>query len=272
MVDLVPDLKLILGEPPPVPELPPLDAEHRFRQVLRRFIGVFARPEHPLALFLDDLQWLDAATLALLGDLATQPSGIAAAGRRLPRQRGGPDPSADPQPGGDPPGRRPGDRDRAVAAGARGRRAAGGGDAACAPLEATAPLADLVYEKTGGNPFFTIQFLTALAEEKLLAFSPGAGALGLGPRAHPRQGLHRQCRGPDGGQARPPAAGGAARPCNGWPRSAMRRTSPCSPWSSSDPPKRSTPPCGRPCGRAWCFGRTTPTPSCTTGFRRRPIR
>ena len=41
--------------------------------------------------------------------------------------------------------------------------------------EAAAPLADLVYDKTGGNPFFTIQFLTALAEEKLLAFSPGAG-------------------------------------------------------------------------------------------------
>jgi predicted ATPase len=41
--------------------------------VLRRFIGVFARPEHPLALFLDDLQWLDAATLDFLQDLLTQP-------------------------------------------------------------------------------------------------------------------------------------------------------------------------------------------------------
>ena len=37
------------------------------------FIGVFARPEHPLALFLDDLQWLDAATLDLLEDLLTRP-------------------------------------------------------------------------------------------------------------------------------------------------------------------------------------------------------
>ena len=41
--------------------------------MFRRFIGVFARPEHPLALFLDDLQWLDAATLDLLEDLLTQP-------------------------------------------------------------------------------------------------------------------------------------------------------------------------------------------------------
>jgi len=72
MVDLVPELKLIVGEPPPVPELPPQQAQARFQLVFRRFIGVFARQEHPLALFLDDLQWLDAATLDLLEDLLTQ--------------------------------------------------------------------------------------------------------------------------------------------------------------------------------------------------------
>ena len=52
-----------------MPELPPQDARRRFQLILRRFIGVFARPEHPLVLFLDDLQWLDAATLDLLEDL-----------------------------------------------------------------------------------------------------------------------------------------------------------------------------------------------------------
>ena len=41
--------------------------------MFRRFVGVFARSEHPLALFLDDLQWLDAATLDFLQDLLTQP-------------------------------------------------------------------------------------------------------------------------------------------------------------------------------------------------------
>jgi hypothetical protein len=72
IVDLVPELKLIIGEQPPVPELPPQDAQHRFQFVVRRLIGVFARPEHPLVLFLDDLQWLDVATLDLLEDLLTQ--------------------------------------------------------------------------------------------------------------------------------------------------------------------------------------------------------
>jgi len=65
-------LKLIIGEQPPVPEVPPRDAQRRFQLVIRRFIAVFARQEHPLALFLDDLQWLDAATLDLLEDLLTR--------------------------------------------------------------------------------------------------------------------------------------------------------------------------------------------------------
>jgi hypothetical protein len=69
IVDLVPELKHLIGEPPSLPELPPQDAQRRFQRVFRQFIGVFARPEHPLALFLDDLQWLDAATLDVLEDV-----------------------------------------------------------------------------------------------------------------------------------------------------------------------------------------------------------
>src|SRR6267142_2088269 len=72
IVDLVPELKLIIGAQPPVPDLPPQDAQNRFQLVFRRFINVFAQPEHPLALFLDDLQWLDAATLDSLEDLLTR--------------------------------------------------------------------------------------------------------------------------------------------------------------------------------------------------------
>ena len=88
IVDLVPELRLIIGEQPPVPEVPPQDAQRRFQLVFRRFISVFAQPEHPLALFLDDLQWLDAATLDLLEDLLTADGcPVSAVDRRIPGQR-----------------------------------------------------------------------------------------------------------------------------------------------------------------------------------------
>src|SRR5271155_679770 len=49
MIDVVPELKLIIGDQRPVPELPPQQAQGRLQLVFRRFLGVFARPEHPLA-------------------------------------------------------------------------------------------------------------------------------------------------------------------------------------------------------------------------------
>src|SRR5260370_14762026 len=54
IVDLVPELKHIIGEQAPVPVLAPQDAQRRFPIVLRRFIGVFLRPEHPPPLIVDD--------------------------------------------------------------------------------------------------------------------------------------------------------------------------------------------------------------------------
>jgi len=68
-VDVVPQWELILGKQPPVQELPPVEAQHRFNRVFRRLLGVFATPEHPLVLFLDDLQWADLASLQLLQHL-----------------------------------------------------------------------------------------------------------------------------------------------------------------------------------------------------------
>src|ERR1700682_5787362 len=71
IVNLVPELELVVGKQPPVPDLPPQDAQNRFQMVFRGFVGAFARKEHPLALFLDDLQWLDTATLDLIEHLVT---------------------------------------------------------------------------------------------------------------------------------------------------------------------------------------------------------
>src|SRR5208282_3223105 len=73
MVNLIPEVEFVIGKQPPVAELPPQEARNRFQLVFRRFLGAFARPEHPLALFLDDLQWLDTATLELLERLITDP-------------------------------------------------------------------------------------------------------------------------------------------------------------------------------------------------------
>ena len=172
VVNLIPEVEFILGKQPPVPELPPRDAQSRFQLVFRRFLGAFARPEHPLALFLDDLQWLDAATLELLEQLITGPevrhlllvgayrnnevssshpltqtlSAIRKAGATMREIVLAP--------------LRLDDVDRLVS------------DALHCSRDTAHPLAQLVQEKTGGNPFFVIQFLTALAEEGLLIFDP----------------------------------------------------------------------------------------------------
>src|SRR5580693_3246085 len=72
MVNLIPEVEFVIGKQPPVAALPPQEARGRFQLVFRQFLGAFARPENPLALFLDDLQWLDAATLDLMEDLLTR--------------------------------------------------------------------------------------------------------------------------------------------------------------------------------------------------------
>jgi len=174
MIDVVPELKLLIGEQPPVVELPPQQAQGRLQLVFRRFLGVFARPEHPLALFLDDLQWLDAATLDMLADLLTQ-----ADVQRLLVIGAYRDNEVDST---HPLMRR---LDAIRKAGALvqeislaplaqedlGRLIA---DTLSCASGNVAPLARLVHEKTGGNPFFAIQFISALAEEGLLRFDHDA--------------------------------------------------------------------------------------------------
>ena len=72
-VNFIPEVEFVIGKQPPVVDLPPQEARNRFQPVFSCFLGAFARPEHPLALFLDDLQWLDAATLELLEHLIADP-------------------------------------------------------------------------------------------------------------------------------------------------------------------------------------------------------
>ena len=174
MFDLVPELKLIIGDQPPVPELPPQDLQRRFQLVFRRFIKVFARPEQPLALFLDDLQWLDTATLDLLKELLTgsdlqylmligayrenevdaahplkqQLQAIEVAGGKVAEVTLTP-----------------------LSREELGQLIA---ETLRCELDRAASLAQLVQEKTGGNPFFAIQFISSLAEEGMLIFDHNA--------------------------------------------------------------------------------------------------
>ena len=63
LINLIPELELVIGKQSAVPNLTGSEAQSRLRLVLRQFIEVFARADHPLVLFLDDLQWLDPETL-----------------------------------------------------------------------------------------------------------------------------------------------------------------------------------------------------------------
>jgi predicted ATPase/class 3 adenylate cyclase len=73
IADVIPQIELIVGGQPPVERLGPAETRSRFDAVFRRFVGVFATPGHPVVLFLDDLQWADAASLGLMRGLLTDP-------------------------------------------------------------------------------------------------------------------------------------------------------------------------------------------------------
>ena len=175
ITDLVPEVALVIGPQEPVPDLPPQQAEARFRRVLQRFVGAFARPEHPLVLFVDDLQWLDRASLAVLRDLATHDEAmhLLLIGAYRQNEVGPTHPLS--------------------ATLSAIRDVSFVQEIEVAPLrwedigalisdalhqgrDRTQPLADVAHEKTGGNPFFVIQFLHELADERCLAFDFSTGA------------------------------------------------------------------------------------------------
>jgi PAS domain S-box-containing protein len=172
MVDLIPEVEFIIGKQPPVAELPPQEARNRLQLVFRRFLGVFARQEHPLALFLDDLQWLDTATLELLESLITHPDvrHVLVIGAYRDNEVGPSHPLM-----------RTLAAIREAGAAVRDIRLTplGSDDLAhlvsdalhCEP-QRSASLAQLIHAKTAGNPFFAIQFIHALVEEGLIAFEP----------------------------------------------------------------------------------------------------
>jgi PAS domain S-box-containing protein len=170
MVNLIPELELIIGRQPRVPEVPPQEAQNRFQEVLRGFLGVIAQKEHPLVLFVDDLQWLDLATLKLLESVIvhSEVRYLLFIGAYRDNEVGPSHPLA-------------------LMLESIRKTKMSLSEIVMAPLSLddvsslladslhqerprTESLARLVHEKTEGNPFFAIQFISALAEEHLLEF------------------------------------------------------------------------------------------------------
>jgi PAS domain S-box-containing protein len=176
ILEVLPQIELILGTQPAVPTLPPTEQQTRFREVFRQFTAVFCRKGHPLVLFLDDVQWIDSASLKLIEYLITHEDTryllLIVAYR-------------DNEVGPNHPLR------TTLAA----LRTSGVSvvDLEIRPLSATEmnrlvsdtlhleastcePLTRLIFQRAGGNPFFFIQFFDSLHREGLLECTANAPA------------------------------------------------------------------------------------------------
>ena len=173
--DVIPGMALVIGPQPPVKKLDLVESQNRFNRVFMDFIRVIAAPEHPLVIFLDDLQWVDTATLKLIevmmadGDIrhlllivtyrdnevdAAHP--LTAALKQLAAKNCDMVPIVLDQLS---------IKDTADLI----------ADTLHMGRQAVEPFAALVREKTGGNPFFINQFLTLLNQEDLIVFNSARG-------------------------------------------------------------------------------------------------
>ncbi len=169
---VIPELEQMIGPQPPLPEMAALESRNRFTTVLLEFIDLFCEKTHPLVIFLDDLQWVDADTLKLVERIAQDPerkpllflgayrdNEVEAdhrlmISREVIKKTGLPVQIIPLKP------LNPDDISLLLVHTCHCR------------LEEAKPLAELLVRKTGGNPFFVGQFLTLLSEKNLIRFSP----------------------------------------------------------------------------------------------------
>ncbi|WP_437745297.1 AAA family ATPase [Sorangium sp. So ce1504] len=171
--DVIPSLSHLIGPQPPVPALGPIEAQNRLNRCFLLFVSVFARRTHPLVLFLDDLQWIDPASLGLLRALLADDSLDALFFCGAYR-----DNEVSPE------------HPFVLAIEELEQAGLVVRDIALAPLARPhliemlsdslkrsdcGPLADAVQKKTGGNPFFVKEFVRSLHDHGALAYAAGSG-------------------------------------------------------------------------------------------------
>jgi predicted ATPase len=173
ITNLTPEIELLIGPQPPVAEVSIEEAKHRFQLLVQRVLAVFARSDHPLVLFFDDLQWADRATLELLRYiLDTGMSHLLLVGAYRDNEVDAVHPLT-----------------RTVEEIRKSGTAVQSIVLQALPVadveqlladslrddpDLVAPLASFIHERTEGNPFFVIQFILALRDDGLLAFDAGA--------------------------------------------------------------------------------------------------
>jgi predicted ATPase/serine phosphatase RsbU (regulator of sigma subunit) len=174
IAELAPEIEVVIGPQPPVAALGPAESQARFELVFRQFLQVFADADHPLALFLDDLQWADAASLRLLRQLLTdgQCSHLLVIGAYRSNE------AAELHP-------------LRLTLDELRKAAVPIDDIVLKPLGLEAVtalvsdtlrldgpevsgLAETLLRKTNGNPFFLQQYMTSLVEQELLRFDAAA--------------------------------------------------------------------------------------------------
>jgi len=173
IIDIVPELEHIIGPHPVAMALAPAELKSRFSLCFERFIGVLARPSHPLVMFLDDMQWADLGSLRLILQLMEAPGieGLIFIGAYRDNEVDATHPLAQML-------------GKVEDAGVVLTRIPLGdltlidlrqmlADTLRAAEEQVAPVADLVLEKTAGNPFFVGEFLASMSKKGFLSFAPG---------------------------------------------------------------------------------------------------
>ncbi|MEG3919597.1 AAA family ATPase [Microcoleus sp. T3_A4] len=175
IIEVIPELERIIGQQPPAPELSGIAAQNLFNLLFQKFISVFTTKEHPLVMFLDDLQWADSASLKLMQLLIgeSQSSHLLLIGAYRDNEVSPAHPlmlTLDEV-------TKTGATVNTITLAPLARTSLNQlvADTLTCSLNLAEPLTELVYQKTKGNPFFATQFLKALHQDEVIIFDIKAG-------------------------------------------------------------------------------------------------